>query len=289
MQQLIPLLVMASGLLLSMAAHRAVDEARLAEGEGTERVYLPSGSALRVASMGYHTVVADVLWVRAVLSFADIYAEIEPQDARWLEAMLDSVAMLDPGWRTVYYHGGGMLRVIGDIDASDALFERGAAALPGEPYFVFSLAMNAYLYHHDNEAAARYLDRAAAIPGAPVWYRSASAGFMSDSGQRQAAIRYLKEQHDEATDPSVRDSLREKLQSLIHDEYSEQLTAQWVALGSPGSLDGLSGLPEDPYGVGWVVAAEGDVVSARVSDDRKLRAERDGRRMLTDRSLWAAP
>lgn len=283
-----PFVFLVAGFGVSMAAHRAVDAAREA-GEGAQRVFIPSGEALRVSSMGYHTVLADILWVRAVLSFADIYADVTPEDARWLGAMLESVATLDPQWRTIYYHGGSMLRVIGDIDGSDELYRRGTEALPDEPYFEFSLAMNAYLHRQDIEAAARHLDRAASIPGAPAWYRSASAGFMSNSGQRKAAIKYLQDQYKATTDPSVRDSLQQKLQSLIHDEYSEQITEQWERFGEPEALEMLGELPPDPYEAGWVRSADGDIVSARVEQDRAERTQRWGRDMLTNRTLWASP
>lgn len=279
-----PFVFMAAGFGLSMVAHQQVDAARAAD-EGTQRVFIPSGEALRVTSLGYHTVLADILWIRAVLSFADIYANVNPEDAQWLGAMLDSIATLDPKWRTIYFHGGSMLRVIEDVDGSDALYQRGAEALPDEPYFEFSLAMNAYLYRQDTEAAAIHLDRAASIPGAPAWYRSASAGFMSNSGQRKAAIKYLQEQYESTTDPSVQDSLREKLKSLIHDEYADQITAMRDQRGAV-PISELGALPADPFEEGWVVSAEGDVVSARIERDREEKAMLWGRDMMTNRTLW---
>jgi len=292
MQRLIPWILMAAAFALSAAAHKAVDEARAAD-RSFERVYIPSGEALRTTSMGYHTVLADIMWVRAVLSFADIFSEARPEDAQWLSAMLDSVATLDPLWRTTYYHGGGMLRVVGDINGSDALFERGMEALPEEPYFPFSIAMNAYLHRKDQDRAAAYLDMAAGLPGAPAWYRSAAAGFINKTGQRQAALRYLKEQQEQSNDPAVRRSLEQKMRALMHEEHSEALTARYTQLREElqraPQLAELGALPEDPHGAGWVISAEGDVVSEVVESSRSVRALRTERTLVTDRTLWRQP
>jgi hypothetical protein len=173
----LPLAVIALvAVLLAHRAHTALDQIRFKDSDA-DRIFLPSADALRVASMGYHTVTADLFWVRSVLTFSEIHANSTPEDARWLDAMLTTVAVLDPKWRTVYYHGGGMLRVCDSIHESDGLFEKGMENLPEEPYFPFSIGMNAYLYLKDLDRAAYYLDLASQIPGAPPWYASAAAAF----------------------------------------------------------------------------------------------------------------
>ena len=92
------------------------------------------------------------------------------------------------------------MSVNGDIDGSDEIYARGMAGLPNDPYFPFSIAMNAYLYRKDVERAARFLDIAARVPGAPDWYAAAAAGVLDKEGQTNAALQYLREQITEATD-----------------------------------------------------------------------------------------
>lgn len=292
MNRLIIISVMALCAGLAHVGQKSADQIRH-DSSIEERFYIPSGEALRVASLGHHTILADLMWVRSVLNFADIYVDPSEHDQQWLVEMLSSVATLDPTWRTIYFHGGSMLRVLGMIDESDALFTRGTEVLPDEPYFVFSLAMNAYLYRDDVETASMYMDRAANIPGAPAWYRSASAGFMSQGGQRQAAIRYLTEQLEQTTDEAVSNSLRKKLMTLIHDDYAAKLEKRREVFRDRigrdiQSVDELAPLPEDPYGGEWIISIEGDVVSDHMETIRAERAQRQGRRMLTNRKWWNA-
>jgi hypothetical protein len=117
-----------------------------------------------------------------------------------------------------------MLRVNGDIDASDEIYARGMAGLPNDPYFPFSLAMNAYLYRKDVERAARFLDIAARVPGAPPWYAAAAGGVLDKEGRTSAALQYLREQIEAATDEASRAPLVRKYQRVLHDYFSEELT-----------------------------------------------------------------
>ena len=280
---LLLVVIVASG-WLAHQAQRLADSARLQSKE-QGRVFVPSGEAVRTASMGYHTMVADLFWIRAVLTFADIFDDDNRGEVIWLTAMLDSVATLDPSWRTVYYHGGGMLRICGALEESDALFLRGMEALPGEPYFPFAVAMNAYLYHQDLERAAHYLNLAAAVPGAPPWYRAAAAGFIEEGGQRQAAIHYLQEQLEVAGDPAIEEALHTKLNALMHDDLVERIAAKRAQLiESKGrdilSLDELS-LPEDPLGGEWVLAPDGKIRSSIAEETIREKAQRQERAMLT--------
>lgn len=250
--------------------------------------YLPNGKVLRMVSMDETTLVGSVLWIRAVLLFADVAESGNPKDVAWLRAMLNAVAILDPTWRTVYLYGGGLLRVCGDIEGSDALYRRGVKYLPNDPYFPFSLGMNAYLYHHDAKAAAEWLDRAAALPGAPAWYRAAAASFLEEEGQRHTAIEYLRRRLAQATEPAVRRVLKGRLDRLVHDELASRLEARRKAFTAEHgrdirSPDELGELPEDPYGEGWILSPDGPIRSRAVDRDEAERERQEERAMLMGR------
>lgn len=270
---------------LAHVAQREADRVRLDEGADST-LYVPSPEALRVASLGQPGMVADYLWVDAVLRFMDIFEGDEPGGHPWLFATLDSVATLDPGWRTVYFYGGSMLRVLDEIEASDQLYRRGMEALPDDPFFPFSLGMNAYLYRNDPMAAHRFLDQAAALPGAPPWYRAAAAAFLDHEGERRAALRYLGEELEGETRPRVRDALEARYRDLLHDERAEQIEERrsgWEDRHGRrlDDLEVLAPLPPDPYGEGWILAVDG-VVRSRARDEVEARKARtDERAMLT--------
>lgn len=278
--------------LLAHEAQKLADAARPAPGATDERVFLPDPRSLKVAVMGFDGLAADVLWVRTVLAFADAFEDPDPSSARWLRVMVDTVSTLDPGWRTSYLYGGGMLRAVNDIEGSDLVYRRGAENLPEDPFFPFSLAMNAYLYHHDAETAARYLTEAAALPKAPSWYRAAAAGFLDRRGQRKAALRYLEEQLEGEEDPELKAALEEKYAEVLHDELASRLedlrVSRREALGRDiRSLADLGDLPRDPLGGRWIIGPDGAIRSDVRDGELLEKARRQDRRLLFD--LWSPP
>ena len=277
-------LAIAGGAFAAHGGQRAADAARFAR-RGEERtLYQPRGEALRVAALGYHGLLADVIWVRTVLQFADLLVDKQPEDAEWLRLTVDAVVVLDPTWRTPYFYGGGFMRLMGDIDASDEFYSRGMVSVPDDPFFPFSLGMNAYLHRGDSAKAAEWLRRAAQMPKAPAWYHAAAAAFIEGEGERRAAIRYIEDQIARESRPEVLESLAKKRAQLIHDELAEQMNAaraQWEGrTGEPLTTPGVLGtLPEDPLGGQWVVAPDGQIRSS------VQEARLDGEGRLQERSM----
>jgi hypothetical protein len=270
---------------LANRAHRATDEGRFAARRAQMAEYQPNGEALKVAALGQPTLLADAMWVRAVLQFTDVMDGSQVDGTRWLQATLDAVTSLDPGWRTPYFYGGVFMRVLGDIDGSDRVFEAGMSALPADPFFPFSIGMNAYLHRGDSDVAAEMMKHAATLPGAPVWYGAAAASFIEQRGQRAAAVRYLDEELGRTTNPAVRASLESRRAGLIHDELCEkleELVARFTAeVGrAPRAISELGELPPDPYGVGWVLGPDGVVRSEHVDESLARAARTDERAMI---------
>jgi hypothetical protein len=209
---------------IGYVGHRRADNDRFSASMEDVYRFVPNAYAVRVAALGYHTLFADLTWTRAVLLFGEGSREKDSPENQLLAGMLRTVSVLDPHWRTPHFYGGGMLRVNGDIDASDEIFARGMAGLPNDPYFPFSIAMNAYLYRKDVQRAAHFLDIAARVPGAPDWYRAAAAGVLDKEGSTSAALQYLREQIEAAADEQSRAPLVRKYQRVLHDYFSDELT-----------------------------------------------------------------
>jgi len=185
-----------------------------------------------------------------------------------------------------------MLRVLKDIKGSDRIFQAGRTALPDDHYFPFSLAMNAYLYRGDHEAAVAYLTEAADKPKAPRWYRTAVGAFIHKSGQRRTAIRYLKEQIEQATSEKERVFLVNKYRTLIHEELASNLEDRrkaWEAEnGRPlRNLSDLGQLPPEPYESEWIIALDGAIRSKYMDSVVAEREKLNERSMLTRRWLRA--
>ncbi len=284
----LPLTLGVVGLVGVFGAHTAqryADELRYERRLDDLNAFQPNGESMRVASLGFHTALADLVWFRTVLQFGDLLEAADPATLPWLKSSVQAVITLDPRWRTPYFYGGGFLRVFGDLDGSDEVYARGRVAFPDDPFFPFSLGMNAFLYRGDRGAAAVWLERAAALPGAPDWYHAAAAGFMNEDGERRAAIRYLAEQLKTETRPGVQAALRKKTIELMHDERVDEIEVVHArfraARGRPVSRpDELGPLPEDPYGKGWVLGADGRIRSAEAEEAERRRGVGKERAML---------
>ena len=280
---------------LGHLGHRRADNDRFATSIEDVYRFVPNGYAVRVVALGYHTMVADLTWVRAVLLFAEATHDKDSPENKLLAGMLRTVSILDPHWRTPHFYGGGMLRVNGDIDASDEIYARGMAGLPNDPYFPFSLAMNAYLYRKDVERAARFLDIAAKVPGAPPWYSAAAAGVLDKEGRTSAALQYLREQIQAATDEESKAPLVRKYQRVLHDYFSDELTRLvpiyeqhfQKPLAKPEDLVKLPAdllpkpallkdgkLPPEPMGSRWILDPRRQVIGAArerdIADDDRM-------------------
>lgn len=268
-----------------------VDRTRHERAVDAALVFVPDGKTLRIASSGLHEPTADLMWVHAGLLFGERWDEPgaggaaarvrEPDWLPWLERTLEAIHTLDPRWRTPYYYGALMLRVLGDIDGSDATLRRATEALPNEWFFPFNLGMNYFLYRDDPAEAARWIERAAALPGAPKWYAAAAASMKEEAGQRDTAIRYLEDVLATATDPLLVSDTTNKLVRLRHNA----LVAQWEGLcrqlradrgrplESPEELERLAGrpLPPNPRGDAWVVGGDGVVRGVAAERERRRR------------------
>lgn len=258
-------------------------------------VFAPNGPVLRAASLDQHEVVADLLWVRAVLVFGDRWThDPDPTWIAWLRGSIVAVTQLDPAWRTPYYHGGTLLRVLGDIDGSDAVFKAGAAAFPDDYFFPFSIGMNLYLYRDDPEGAVPWIDAASRMPGGPRQYAGLAAQLRSKGGDRAGAIAYLRERRREAGSDPERADIDDQLGRLYHDSMVDGWTARCRAYrqahgGPPASPEAFFAwmgvaVPGNPRGDAWVVGNDGCVRSAGAEPARLRRlraAELDGMRVAT--------
>lgn len=268
--------------------HRAADAARHEVGVDMDLLFLPDGRTLQVASLGFHEPVANFLWIRAVLLFGDRFGRDPSTEwGPWMNGMIRAINHLDPDWRTPYFYGGMFLRVIEDIEGSDAVFAAGAAAFPRDAFFPFALGMNAYLYRKDVEAAARWVGEASNRPNAPAWYAAAAAGFLAEQNQRATAIRFLRDERATTTDPAVREALDTKLAELTHDELAEALDAARTRyqstfgtdVGDVVELERLGQpLPPDPLGGAWILAPDGHIRSS-VREEKEVRSARSQERV----------
>lgn len=288
-------LLLAVGLAVGGAAvahvnHRAADALRHESARGDDLLFIPQGKALRVGTMGYSELAADALWIRTVLMFGERWGSTPAEQWRdWMLGMLQGIIHLDPQWRTPYFYGGMMLRVMEHADGSDKVFHAAIQALPDDPFFPFALGMNAWLLRDDPVTAAYWLRVAARRPGAPPWYRAAAAGFLVEKQRRRTAIRFLQEERRQTSNPRVQKILDRKLRELYHDEFAERLHRARERFRRDRGRDierveelerPDRPLPEDPLGGRWIIGSDGRIRSSEREASLRERARRRERGWL---------
>lgn len=136
----------------------------------------PSAAALRILSLGHPTAAATVAWIDVVRRFTR--AQDSPTgDATWLPGALEPIGELDPRWETPWVYGALMARFLGDVPTHQAVLTRALDLHPAQPWFPYALGMSWYMDLGDPARAADWLERAAALPGAPTVHGEAARAF----------------------------------------------------------------------------------------------------------------
>src|SRR6266496_3338167 len=81
-----------------------LDEQRATTPKSQEFMYLPSGEHLKLVSLGYDDVVADLLWLEAIQAMGE--RKFSEAAGHWVGHVLDVVTTLDPQFVRVYEAGG---------------------------------------------------------------------------------------------------------------------------------------------------------------------------------------
>lgn len=239
------------------------------------------GRLLRIASLSFDSLVADVLWIRFVAAIP--LRPADPAEGRVLASQLNAVVELDPAFRSAYYQGSIILGVMGNQPCSALrILDRGMERFPDDWRLPFQAGYNCFVEVQDPECAARNMQRAASLPGSPGWLPALTARLMAEATQEEAAIDYLRAQLERTEDPRLRDRFEQRLaeaylardlrrlQEAV-DTYRKRrriAPSGWEALVGEGLLPGPPG--RDPFGGEYGIDGRGRVVSS--SGREPLRA-----------------
>jgi len=175
-----------------------------------ELVYLPDASRLRPLALGYDNVLADVVWFRTIDYFGAHYASDKAYP--WLAAMCDLVTDLDPRATHVYQFAAVILPwEAHEPDAAIRLLEKGTRKLTRWWRLYYHLGVIHYLFKADQDAAAAYLSRAAAQPGAPPFVARFAAILQTKRQGPQTTIAMLEQMRDQATSKETREVIERSL------------------------------------------------------------------------------
>ena len=250
--------------------------------------YLPSGNYLRMASLGYRELAADLLWLQAIQVMGE--RKLSEEAGHWLYQAVDRITTLDPKFVRAYEAGSHALCILVVLpEESNRLLEKGMRHNPQEWKLPFLLGINYYFEFGDDEKAAEAMAKAAGLPGAPERLVSFAAKLFVSAKSPQQAVELLAKAYEEASDENVRKMLEIRLKESIVERDLQILEEairryQLNHTHRPERLEDLVGpellreLPREPFGGYYLYEpATGVVRSSEVAERMRITAHRRGK------------
>lgn len=251
-------------------------------------MYLPQGEVLKAASLGYHDLASDFLWLQAVQAMGE--RKVSEEAGHWIYRALDIVTTLDPMFVQAYEAGGIALCTLVVLpEQSNALLEKGMRKNPQVWKLPFLLGFNYYFELGDDAKAAKYIAQAARLPGAPEYFAGLAARLYASSREPQTAIDFLAQMHEQARDENVRQVLEHRLKEVIVErdlQLLERVISRYreLRMHPPDRLEDLVGsgllpeLPRDPFGGTYIYSSQTQTVRSSFVEGRiQMHGKRRGK------------
>lgn len=161
---------------------------------------------------GFRNLAAD-LWYMRFASYWG-YQLTHGRHFQNLYPLLDLITDLEPRFIQAYDFGALALGDNKQVDEAVLLLEKGAKHDPENHWFYYKAGLTLFFFSEDYMRAARYFERAAALPGAPPEARYFAASMYERSTRRDLAIASWRHTYETATDPSVRQVAKRALERL---------------------------------------------------------------------------
>ena len=248
-------------------------------------IYLPNGEYLRMASLGYRELAADVLWLQVIQVMGE--RKISEEAGQWLYRALDVITTLDPKFVRAYEAGSLALCTLVVLpEESNRLLEKGIQHNPLEWKLPFLLGINYYFEFADDEKSAESMAKAASLPGVPDIVARLAAKLYVSAKSPQQAVELLAKIYEETSDENIRKHLELRLKETIVERdlhMLEQSISRYLANQSrrPERLEDLVGagllreLPREPFGGRYLYEPEtGTVRSSEVTERMRIATHR---------------
>jgi hypothetical protein len=226
-RRVILLLVLGSALV---AAQREIDAVLGGFGAEDRSTVLWSPAHVKRMAVGFENVVADIYWLRTVQYFGSQRLFARGHRFELLLPLIDVTTTLDPRLEIAYRYGAIFLCEpppigAGRIDDGLALLARGQENLPLSWRLRQDDGYYRFLFRHDTVGAARVLEEAARIPGAPFWLRSLAADVFTKGSDRATARTMWQRLYEQAEEGILRANALIRLQVLDAQDGVDRLSA----------------------------------------------------------------
>jgi tetratricopeptide (TPR) repeat protein len=233
---------------------------------------LRSGKLLKVMSLEYAPLMADLYWTRVVQYYGDKAVRHDPHfELLW--PLLDVTTTLDPNLLVAYRFGSMFLsenapQGAGRPDLAIQLIQRGIQANPEYWRFYEDLGFIYYFELHDYDKAAAAFLEGSKNPNAKTWMKVLAAKVSEQGDSSETSAFLWNDIYTTTTDPQMKENAATHLQLLKSDEDCKAIDAvsddfQKKNSRRPSSIEELvsagmlKGVPADPAGQSYVLDADG--------------------------------
>ena len=266
------LAVLAVGFAGIWQLQHGIDQQRAALHQERDDVVLRSGKLLKVLSLEYTPLMADLYWTRVVQYYGYKRAKHET-NFELLWPLLDVTTTLDPDLLIAYRFGSTFLaepspRGAGRPDLGIALLQRGLRANPEYWRFYEDLGFIYYFELKDYAKASQAFEEGSKNPDAQIWMKVMAARIAAEGESFATSVFLWNDIYQTAKDPAVKENALLHLQLLRVAEDCRQLDAlaneyQKRTGRRPGRVNDLvqagllPRLPVDPKGYPYVFGPDG--------------------------------
>jgi len=279
------LLVVLAGFTGIWRLQRKISMQRAEMHQEQDEILVRSPKLMKLATLEYGTLVADIYWTRAVQYYGGKRL-CQDTNLASLWPLLDVATTLDPNLMPAYRFVATFLaqpepRGAGRPDLAIQLLQRGIDANPEYWRFYQDLGNIYYLNLKDYSKAGEAYLEGSRKPGAAAWMKVMAARFLEKGESRETSVMLWSELYDSSTDEAIKQNARINLELLRTDEdidhineIAEQFTAK--AGHPPRSVREMvqaglmAGEPLDPRGVPYVINRDG---KAQISEKSPLHKE----------------
>jgi hypothetical protein len=280
------LLILPAGFAGVWKLQRNISIERTATYQEQDEVLVRSPQLMKLVTLEYATLVADIYWTRAVQYYGNKHLGQETNlESLW--PLLDVATTLDANLLPAYRFGATFLsqpepRGAGRPDLAVELLQRGLNANPTYWRLNQDLGNVYYLELKDYARAGQTYLEGSKKPGAAPWMKVMAARFLEKGDSRETATMLWTELFNSSTDPAIKETARVNVELLRADEDVEQINALAqkfiakmgrppVSIGEMAQAGLLGGEPVDPTGHAYVIGLDG---KARISAKSPLHKEK---------------
>jgi hypothetical protein len=245
---------------VSRLAHDGVLARRPPAADIAAFVTKPTPGAARLVSLAHNELLADLFWIRTLVYYGDgLVAEHGMPD---VESLILLINRLDPHFRKPYQWGSFASTFREDGPATQAeyrssveILRRGLEVFPRDWELNWLLGLRLFLDLKPADPAERkklqdegamYIERAMRLPRAPSDLPILAASLRTKLGQKDRALRALREMILITEDPKARERLERQYAGLASESAADELAAHARELDSAWKRD-LPYVPRTTY------------------------------------------